>query len=815
MSGRGRQPRTSVATSNGGQVNSSRSGRLITSTRSSSGSPSQRTRSLTPKVKGGLKSGNSTPSNNSANNSPANAASVTSRRGSAERRVNRRRPKFQDNPPAPEIVEKNALQLVAPVEPASQDVKEEEEEIDDVEVEEEEVDDDEDAAIRDAALNNSSTISTSSNGIHISAASKNNVGEAVSSVVEDLVDKVEQDKELNGSHIDDNDLGVKLHTAPHVAATLSLTELLQRELKLAVKDLIATAQQASSIKEEENSTTTSFESQLKACLHKQIKVSLKMANIHDQADATSAAAAATVADNKQQKHKVANPTLLFKNVLQLTTLDDNKKKSLVQELVSLLEMEIQQNKKAVKAELKLSDDTEESTTDSFPPDLVPQVDGVDSSAEGKSDDPPTSKEDVDQENNHEQANAATQNELTSPNVGNNESNPALETTTTGVHSNATTNNKCDKLKILSEMENKFAKETQNALKNRPVYKKRNKSESWDLKNGKDIPAENDQDNSPPSTKQMILLKEPGELEVVASTQESPDNKNDENIPLSSETTGAAASAATASSSSSSLREFRLRKFRKGSRNSTSSSLISPNSADDEQPIDDPEDGPPNITKGTTPPTTTPPKVRITMSPPPLTPEVGPSAVPSRGPLMIDIPDHYQSTPPLSSFSGGYQRRLMIRTPPAARSGLVTMVSEAVLSKEDAEVAATAVQLSPPPPLSVNVAKPSSNEDHPSLKIRLPKVTPNLVITSSSNQQVTASSSSSSNSNSSSTPHVKKAPKRRHLNESDGGIDTEEEEQDLHKRKRKDYEHQEKQSAGEETDGGGKATPDSQITNDDK
>ena len=56
-------------------------------------------------------------------------------------------------------------------------------------------------------------------------------------------------------------------------------------------------------------------------------------------------------------------------------------------------------------------------------------------------------------------------------------------------------------------------------------------------------------------------------------------------------------------------------------------------------------------------------------------------------------------------------------------------------------------------------------------------------------------------------------KKRQLHESDGGIDTEEDEQEFHKRK-KHIDH-EKMSAGEDTDGGGKTTPDSQITNDDK
>ena len=94
---------------------------------------------------------------------------------------------------------------------------------------------------------------------------------------------------------------------------------------------------------------------------------------------------------------------------------------------------------------------------------------------------------------------------------------------------------------------------------------------------------------------------------------------------------------------------------------------------------------------------------MAMSPPPLTPEVGPSCgMMNPTPLRIDIPDHFHhhhSSPhSSSSFTGsGYSRRLIIRTPPAARAGLVTTVLEAVLSKEDAEHAATAVTLTPPPP----------------------------------------------------------------------------------------------------------------------
>ena len=92
----------------------------------------------------------------------------------------------------------------------------------------------------------------------------------------------------------------------------------------------------------------SFESQLKACLSNQIKVSL--ANIHEIVGLD---------------RKVDNPTQLLVNVLNLAgnsnllNLDQRKRNSMVYELVSFLEMEL----KAVITELKLSEDTEESTDD--------------------------------------------------------------------------------------------------------------------------------------------------------------------------------------------------------------------------------------------------------------------------------------------------------------------------------------------------------------------------------------------------------------------------------------------------------------------
>jgi hypothetical protein len=97
-------------------------------------------------------------------------------------------------------------------------------------------------------------------------------------------------------------------------------------------------------------------------------------------------------------------------------------------------------------------------------------------------------------------------------------NSAIQANHHGHHNQKT---KCDKSKILSEMENKFAKETQNALKNRPTYKKRNKSESWETINvingrSKSESGDNQSEsvtNIESSPRKLILMKEPGELEV--------------------------------------------------------------------------------------------------------------------------------------------------------------------------------------------------------------------------------------------------------------------------------------------------------------
>ena len=215
------------------------------------------------------------------------------------------------------------------------------------------------------------------------------------------------------------------------------------------------------------------------------------------------------------------------------------------------------------------------------------------------------------------------------------------------------------------------------------------------------------------------------------------------------------------------------------------------------------------------------------------------------------------------------------------AGLVTMVSEAVLSKEDAEHAASAVTLTPPPllapvivPLAAVGIKPPTNEElHPSLKIRLPKngSGPSLVITSASAgagsvslpaasaSPATATVTSEAAAAVSSTPHYKKVPKRSRIlqNESDGGggrddLDTEEEcdnAADFTNQNRKSTfsqnqtnpapkkkkteksattsgvavvetqlqfdDHEKPDIVDDDTDQGGKTTPDSQITNDDR
>ena len=169
------------------------------------------------------------------------------------------------------------------------------------------------------------------------------------------------------------------------------------------------------------------------------------------------------------------------------------------------------------------------------------MDGVDSSAEGKSDDPDKREEGSSldgscQDHKGSQSAAKQNQELTE----NNDNVVDVEESTTNQanhHGHHNQKTKCDKSKILSEMENKFAKETQNALKNRPTYKKRNKSESWETINvingrSKSESADNQSEsvtNIESSPRKLILMKEPGELEVANQAPSDPQALSDKDI----------------------------------------------------------------------------------------------------------------------------------------------------------------------------------------------------------------------------------------------------------------------------------------------
>jgi hypothetical protein len=1000
MSGRGRQPRSAIVggtSSSPGTPSStpakqtgkatvvqsplSRSARLAagsTSTRSTSGSPSSRTRSLKPlptqtkTPRGGGKGPRGSPmvhprpvrpspasspklfGNSSLAAASANVATAvglpgpitTKRRSSAEERRKRsRRPKFQDNPPAPEIVEKKALKIVQasldqdsgtppPTAPNTED--------EDVEEEEEEVDDDEDAALNNSSIGhvedhpgceisveaNKSTVSkVESNGLNhnnpedqVQVVANGNVqqdskkrpltstaeddddddddddelvlesskkpklasiSDAVSSLVDDIVKQIdteplettedtdmeeitrngaeeeeeegEEEEEEEGEEeeeeeeeeekeeeedLKDDDISSRKFdelTTNNQTTTTSdsadvvvngssgtinnLTELLRKQLKQAVKDYNLKQAVVSG-------DDLTLVTKLKDCLCAQIKDTVTL----HQADKIS------ISDH------VAFGSDFFNDVLssddaKIVAMQGEVKDNLIKELVTYLEKEVNENAISIKedttSEIELKLDDESTTDGSLPPDLVQQVDGVDSSADGrcssstnnlvvseevKKQQPKVEKLD----NNSSAEDSAAEEELID-----------VDDDQDPKHQDPVSQSpkKCDKLKILSEMENKFAKETQNALKNRPVYKKRNKSESWDLKNGKSASSEQAilEEIAPAATK-IILMKEPGELEVVnevmpSSHQEIVEKQqlqtNDENTP--NIVSSAAAPTSSNSSPSSTLKSLRM--FRKGSRTSfTLDSTENITAFDQEQDMDQ---GPPLIanTKGT------PSKARMgPMSPPPLlTPEVDP-AMP---PLRIEIPDHYHhSISPVSTSSysaGGYQRRLSIRTPPIARNGTGILIKETtVVTKEDAEMAVSAIQLSPPPavvvPFSAVNKLPNQSalqDEYASLKtvIRLPKIG---VAGANPIQMADGGGPGLS------TPHnTKKVPKRRMLNvESDGGIDTEEDDPSTFldssgKSKKKEelgeqFDDPDKISADEEiSDNGGKTTPDSQQANDDK
>lgn len=709
---------------------------------------------------------------------PAAAPISAKRRSSAEERARfrkGRRPKFQDNPPAPEIVEKKeALQLLEETSRiAQQDEEELTEEMEDSE-EEEEVDDDEDAAVQAA-----SNLTTPTNGVHHSSASE------------------EDNKTLSSSANTENGFKRKFETEfeeeeDGKRAKIEIEAPEETEIK--TEELLMNGENSSDeivIGEEEEEEALSSINSVTLC--KQLKEAVKDLNNSESLKSQLISKLKAIL-TEHTEVKLDNPEAVFSGMLenQLSMQSDDKA-AMVEELVSTY-LEHQQiehpnedhgdNHELIledtttdddedneeievpSSELKSEIDSEES--ESMPPAdlLMPQVDGVDSSEKDEQDS--TTKEDCNNDHKPELNNDNTEECDLNKTVNNHNSNRLPS-------SNVAADNKS---KILSEMENKFAKETQNALKNRPTYRKKSKSETWELTTVHNGSASS---KSPNDHSRSMLIKEPGELEVAEMIDEMDDeetlleDKNDENKPMPMISPSSSSTSASTTKS--------LRKFRRGN-----------NKYDDH----DQDQGPPVITKGTTNPPNTPPKSsRNTMSPPPLTPEMP-------TPLRIDIPDHYTPSPiSSSSFSGGYNRRLVIRTPPAARAGLVTMVSEAVLSKEDAEVAATAVTLSSPKPSSS-----SHHEDHPSLKIRLPKVGPIPPI-----PQVIVPMSSSV------TPHHKKVPKRRNLHtaavESDG-LDTEEDEDlKVNKVKKKPWLDQDDLTKTDEEMEGGKTTPDSQITTDDR
>ena len=578
------------------------------------------------------------------------------------------------------------------------------------------------------------------------------LSESVSSFVNDIVKKVdaepiivsidnsEEEEEIDDvelmedeEEMDSSNLGVVNGSGGEWRKGVSEL-LLRKQLTEAVKDLSDTKD-------------------LKKCLVTKLKTILQCnsasSDSQTRMDSSAAGAAGGI--------KVDNPNQVFTDIVDLIvgrvnaqlamsksgpTYNSMKKLAVVTELVKTYHLEQQKytnsanntdQNKIDQFELKIIDieDNESTTNDSFPPELVPQVDGVDSSAEGKSDDPDKREEGSSLDGScqdHKGSQSAAQNQELTENNDNvvDEESTTLQANHHGHHNQKT---KCDKSKILSEMENKFAKETQNALKNRPTYKKRNKSESWETINvingrSKSESADNQSEsvtNIESSPRKLILMKEPGELEVAnqaASDHQALSDKdiididddtsqnslatNDENNPgmIQASSTGNMTNISGSSSSSSSNLKA-LRKFRKGGRNPSYSSNDSTTNYASDLPSShldhDPQDlGPPNIT---TPPPRSPVKgsgglmssslshhqrALATMSPPPhLTPEVGPSfGMTSPTPLRIDIPEHFQhhSHSPMGSSWGstGYSRRLIIRTPPAARAGLVTVVSEKVL-----------------------------------------------------------------------------------------------------------------------------------------
>jgi hypothetical protein len=408
----------------------------------------------------------------------------------------------------------------------------------------------------------------------------------------------------------------------------------------------------------------------------------------------------------------------------------------------------------------------------------------------------------------------------------------------------------DKSKLFSEMEDKFAKDTQSALKNKPVYSRKNKSESES------------------SDAKIILMKEPGEVELKENltpevisirandheiTSEdpsmmlmSPGARSDGAMDKEIESENESVSPISVTQSSELIKS--LRKVRvKRSRNSSSNNPEMETSIMNE--VENPS--PPRLIRP-----------RLLMSPPATMPDIT-SSHNQTSPLLfsslqIEIPDNYRRGPITSN-------RLTPRMSPAANAKRIE-VSPTVLSKIDAETAAGAVQLTPSSSVGVLISVPQlppqvvtsstvassvvrqNGEQQPltpvplqqpqqpqqpqhqplaSLKtvIRVPKTITSSTPTSSTAIMTNISSNSfsslptNSNQEFASTSSKKKS-KRKNLSfipESDGGVDTAEEEeyQEQYQRKKRnrnllisDTEYDGKSADESNTDGGGKQSPDS-------
>ena len=257
----------------------------------------------------------------------------------------------------------------------------------------------------------------------------------------------------------------------------------------------------------------------------------------------------------------------------------------------------------------------------------------------------------------------------------------------------------DKSKLFSEMEGKFAKDTDGVLKNKSANIRRS--------NNKSDPEAADA--------KIILVKEPGEVELKENSEivvvgaapladdddireepvlekaaetmlMSPGARSDGAVDKEIESESESVSPVSASQSSDlikSLRKVRVRRSRNSSSNNPESEInLSP------MEVDDPS--PPRLIRP-----------RLLMSPPSSMPELTsqiqkspPVLFPS---LQIEIPDPFRRGP----VSG--TARLTPRMSPAAAAARRIEVSPTVLSKVDAETAAAAVLFTPlASPRNVNV-----------------------------------------------------------------------------------------------------------------